>query len=176
MNVLRRKPSIFFVRVPEVGSVKRGLERIQKGNEPIPLLVAYDLLWRPVGVLPLFRIVVAEAGTPPCPETAVARIEAILLENVAAADLRFLVLGPEDLLDVDAMLAPFDLLHEDIDAVVVAVTEPAPARSIDEELKETGTRCIPSDPVTPVVGQDIAHERFVGVGRVENPVRLSGEP
>ena len=98
----------------------------------------------------------------------------ILLENVAAGDIRFGVVLRTQPGDVHARRIAGDFVFENIDAHV-GVGREFLAGFVDEDFHEPGVRRPMAHLVAQLVGQDVPHEGLVRIGRIQHPLGLLGE-
>ena len=104
----------------------------------------------------------------------VTRIEPVLLDQVTAGDFRFGIVRGQQRHDVHAIFAALDFLLEHINAGVIAHRQFAP-RTVHEHLDEFGPHRVVAHLAVEFIRQKIAHQRLVGVRRIQNPIGVSGK-
>ncbi len=152
-------------RVPELRAVEGRLERVEIVPDPVLLAL------RQFGAV---RVVVDQALPPARGERLIVAVEFVFLDDVPAGNLRVGVVARLDLRDIHAVRADLDFLHEHVHAHVVAHADDRIIR-VEEHLDEARARRVAARFIGPLVGQHVAHERLVGVGPLEDPVRFGRE-
>jgi len=88
-----------------------------------------------------------------------------------AGDLGFRVVRRQQLMDIDAIFAASDLFLQDIDTLVIRARHSAD-NHVNEHLDELCADGIMPHLAVQFVGEHVAHERLVGVRRIQNPIRI----
>ena len=140
--------AVASLRVGEIIAVEGGLELVEV-VEDIAALARGDLL--------LLGLDQAEGLPPVRADAAVAGVETVLFQYVAAGDLGRAIVRTRQLRDVNTVGVALDLLHEDVDSSVVTRAHPA-SRGLEIELDEFAAGAVAADLVAPVIAQVVAHE------------------
>ncbi len=159
------------LRIGEVEAVKGVLESIQVASDPCGL-GRRDLSFLRVhvaeGPIAIGGIAAGRA------KATVSRIDLVDLDHISSADPGLGAVPRLELLDVDPLLAPLDLLHEDIETDVVAGRDRAIVR-VDVHFDKPGPDRVPADLIAQVVDESVVDQGpVVGVWSIQNPVGVGG--